>query len=46
MQAIYNKLLDKFNAVDKRTKDYVKYLEDKGYNYNQAKSAVYNYRRR
>lgn len=41
----YMRLLDDFGAHDKRPRECVKYLEERGYSHGQARNAVYRYRR-
>ncbi len=40
----YTRLLDQFNAPNKKPKDCIRYLENLGFSYGQSKNAVYNYR--
>ena len=44
-QDLYNRHLDKFDAVAKSNMECIHYLENLGFSQGQSKSAVYNYRR-
>ena len=41
----YTRILDSFRAYDKTPKDCIAYLENMGFSYRQAQTAVYNYRK-
>jgi hypothetical protein len=41
----YAKILDAFGASDKEPKDCIAHLEQMGFGYRQAQTAVYKYRR-
>lgn len=45
-QEEYAKILDDFNATARMRKECINHLEELGYSYGQANSAVYNYRKR
>ncbi len=40
----YDRILDDFNAQNKRPKECIRHLEGRGFSYGQAKTAVYKYR--
>jgi len=40
----YDQILDDFGAQNIAPQDCIRYLEEKGYSYGQAKTAVYKYR--
>ena len=42
---VYQKLLNKFNALIKEPKECIEHLEQHGFSYGQANSAVYIYRK-
>ena len=43
-QEKYDRILDNFNAYNMKPKECIRHLEEKGFSYGQAKSAVYKYR--
>lgn len=43
-RAQYFSLLNGFQAMQKNSQECIRYLESRGFNYGQAKTAVYNYR--
>lgn len=43
-QSEYDKILDNFDASNKRPQECIRHLEGMGFSYGQAKTAVYKYR--